>query len=59
MERSKFVATKEDLVKIKNVLSNTDAIEECTEKDQIQSGNFANLLMSPFCCSFQRSSLGL
>ena len=32
MERSKLVATKEDLVKIKNELSNTDVIEACTKK---------------------------
>ena len=32
MERSKLVATKEVLVKIKNVLSNTDVIEACTKE---------------------------
>ena len=32
MERSNFVATKEDLAKMKNVLSNIDMIEARTEK---------------------------
>ena len=43
MERSKLVATKEDLVKIKNVLNNIDMIEACTKKnEQKQSGNSRN-----------------
>ena len=32
MERSKFVVTKEDLVEIKNKLSNTDVLEACAEE---------------------------
>ena len=32
MERSKLVATKEDLTEIMNVLSNTDVIETCTKE---------------------------
>ena len=32
MEWSKFVQTNEDLVRIKNVLSNTDVIEACTKR---------------------------
>ena len=31
MERSKFVATKQNLVKVKNVLSNTDIVEAHTK----------------------------
>ena len=45
-ERSKLVATKEDLVKIKNLLRNTDVIEACTKKnEQLQSGNSTNSQM--------------
>ena len=32
LERSKLVATREDLIKIKNLLSNTDVIETCTRE---------------------------
>ena len=44
MERSKLVATKEDLVKIKNVLSNTDAIEECTKKERANTKKSCKLI---------------
>ena len=36
MERSKLEATKEGLVKITSVLSNSDVIEECTTNEKIQ-----------------------
>ena len=49
IERSKFVATKKDLVKIKNALSDTDMIEPCTKTNkQIQNGYFRNSQKSPF-----------
>ena len=48
MKRSKVVATKKDVVKIKNVLSNTNLIELCTKNEQIQSGKFKNSQISLF-----------
>ena len=48
MQRSKFVSTKENLVKIKNVLSNTDVFGAFTKNEQIQSGNSKNPKVSLF-----------
>ena len=43
MEQSKLVVTKEDLVKINNVLSNTDVIEACTKKRANRKWKFYKL----------------
>ena len=43
MERSKLVATKEDLVKIKNVLSNTDVVEACSKEREPTKWKFYKL----------------
>ena len=43
MERSKLVATTEDLTKIKNLLTNTDVIESCTKERANTIWNFYKL----------------
>ena len=58
MEQSKLVATKIDLVKIKNVLNSTDVIEACTKKEQIQSGNSTNSQMWLFSLLYSEVPLG-
>ena len=45
MEQPKQVATREDLIKIKNVLSNTDVIEACTKERGIRIGISTNSQM--------------
>ena len=60
LERSQLVATKEDLLKIKSTLSNTDVIESCvrerfnTKVEILQARKFYRV-----CSSTQRSSNGM
>ena len=60
MEPLQHVATKEDLVKIKNALKETDAIEACTKE---RANTKSEILQTPkfdcFCCSSQRRSHGV
>ena len=57
MERSKLVATKEGLVKVKNVLSNIDLIEACTEERAKKIEILQTDKYLCFCFSTQKGSI--
>ena len=59
MERSKLEATKEDWVKIKNVLSSTDVIEACTKEQTITKQKFYKLLIvTVFAAQLEKVTMG-
>ena len=60
IERLKLVAIKDDLGKIKNVLSNTDVIEACTKKRARTKWNLFNLtIVTGFAAWLKEVPMGL